>query len=72
MNPWDKIQPKRVNGVGVAKKRNEKTTDNEIRHEKNEMSFIVQTDTLVYPRTMVIILENAFVANAAMMGPLAA
>lgn len=34
------------------------------------MSFIMKADALVYPWTMVIVLQNTFVANTAVVGSL--
>jgi hypothetical protein len=49
MNPRHISQAERVNGVGVSEEGEEKPSNDEICHEKNEMPFIVQAHTLVHP-----------------------
>jgi len=43
--------------------------DDEVSHEHDKVSFVMQADALVYPRTMMVVLQDAAITNLTMVRP---
>jgi len=61
--------PKGLKQLSISQNTKAECGNDQVHHEENEMTFIVKADALVYPLcwTMVIVLQNTFVANTAVV-----